>query len=129
MNKLGIWGLVIAGAFVIGVLSANPVVEAVGGWQPAVDGLDARVTALENNPTTTLYKLSQFVPALDPQSVLFDCNPGDTAISGYTIVPPGVSVNAGFQALNNGESIIVGVSSTSGFADKTFVAICASGIP
>jgi len=50
MNKLGIWAIAIAGAFVIGILSANPVVEAVGGWQPAVDGLDARITALENQP-------------------------------------------------------------------------------
>jgi len=48
MNKLGIWAIVIAGAFVIGVLSANPVVEAVGGWQLAFVGLDTRVTALEN---------------------------------------------------------------------------------
>jgi len=30
MNKLGIWGIAIATAFVIGVLSANPVAEAVG---------------------------------------------------------------------------------------------------
>lgn len=44
------WGLVIAGAFVIGVLSANPVVEAVGGWQLAFVGLDTRLTALENPP-------------------------------------------------------------------------------
>jgi len=31
MNKLGIWGIVIAAAFVVGVLSANPVVDAAGG--------------------------------------------------------------------------------------------------
>jgi len=47
MNKLGIWAIAIAGAFLIGIVSANPVVEAVGGWQLAFDGLDARVTQNE----------------------------------------------------------------------------------
>jgi len=28
MNKLGIWAIAIAGAFLIGILSANPIVEA-----------------------------------------------------------------------------------------------------
>jgi len=37
MNKLGIWAIAIAGAFLIGILSANPVVEAVGGWQGALE--------------------------------------------------------------------------------------------
>jgi len=31
MNKLGIWAIAIAAAFVIGVFSANPVVDAAGG--------------------------------------------------------------------------------------------------
>ncbi len=47
MNK-AILGIVIVGAFLIGILSANPVVEAVGGWQLAFQGLDTRVTDLEN---------------------------------------------------------------------------------
>jgi len=50
MNKLGIWAIAIAGAFVIGILSANPIVEAVGGWQLAFEGLDTRITALEDQP-------------------------------------------------------------------------------
>ncbi len=37
MNKLGIWAIVVAGAFFVGVLSANPVVEAVGGEILSVD--------------------------------------------------------------------------------------------
>jgi len=45
MNKLSIWVIAIAGAFVVGVLSANPVVEAVGGWQPVVDDLQAQIDA------------------------------------------------------------------------------------
>jgi len=36
MNKLGIWAIAIVGAFVIGVLSANPVVDAAGGWKEAL---------------------------------------------------------------------------------------------
>ena len=43
MSKLGIWAIAIAGAFLVGVLSANPVVEAVGGWKGAFDGLDTRI--------------------------------------------------------------------------------------
>jgi len=37
MNKLGIWAIVVAGAFFVGILTANPVVEAVGGWKFALD--------------------------------------------------------------------------------------------
>jgi len=48
MNKLGIWAIAIVGAFVIGILSANPVVEAVGGWQAAIAGHETRITDLEN---------------------------------------------------------------------------------
>ena len=50
MNKLGIWAIAIAAAFVVGILTANPVVEAVGGWQGAFEGLDSRIIALENQP-------------------------------------------------------------------------------
>jgi len=45
MNKLGIWGIVIAGAFFVGVFSANPSVEAVGGWKAAFDDLLAQITS------------------------------------------------------------------------------------
>jgi len=56
LNKLGIWVIVIAAAFFVGILSANPVVEAVGGWQGAFDGLDVRITGLENTPTPKIQK-------------------------------------------------------------------------
>jgi len=45
MNKLGIWAIAVAGAFLIGVLSANPVAEAVGGWQQAFINHEADGTA------------------------------------------------------------------------------------
>jgi len=47
MNKLGIWGIAIAAAFVIGVLSANPVVEAAGGWKAAVIELSGDISDIE----------------------------------------------------------------------------------
>ena len=60
MNKLGIWAIVVAGAFFLGILTANPVVEAVGGWQGAFEGLDTRITALENqpDPESQVYEVS-----------------------------------------------------------------------
>jgi len=48
MNKLGIWGIAIAGAFFVGILSANPVVEAVGGWKAAIAGHEARIAVIED---------------------------------------------------------------------------------
>jgi len=47
LNKLGIWGIVIAGAFFVGVLSANPVVEAAGGWKAAVIELSGDISDIE----------------------------------------------------------------------------------
>ena len=47
MNKLGIWAIVVAGAFFVGVLSANPVVEAVGGWKAAVIELNDDISDIE----------------------------------------------------------------------------------
>jgi len=45
LNKLGIWAIVIVAAFVVGILSANPVVEAAGGWKEAVADLLAQITS------------------------------------------------------------------------------------
>ena len=42
---MGIWGIAIAGACFVGVLSANPVVEAAGGWKAAFDDLLAQITS------------------------------------------------------------------------------------
>ena len=43
MNKLGIWAIVVAGAFFLGILTANPVVEAVGGWKEAIIDLQNQI--------------------------------------------------------------------------------------
>jgi len=60
MRKTILLGIAIASAFIIGTLTTNPVVDAVGGWQLAVDGLDARITALENQPApeSQVYEVS-----------------------------------------------------------------------
>jgi len=47
MNKLGIWVIAIVAAFVIGILSANPVVEAVEGWKAAVIELSGDISDIE----------------------------------------------------------------------------------
>jgi len=50
MNKTILLGIAIATAFVIGILSANPVVEAVGGWKAAVADLQDQIDALIGGP-------------------------------------------------------------------------------
>jgi hypothetical protein len=51
MNKLGIWGIAIAAAFVVGVLSANPVVDAAkSGWQPVVADLQSQIDEISVEP-------------------------------------------------------------------------------
>ena len=47
MNKLGIWAIAIAGTFLIGILSANPIVEAQGGWKLAIDVITAEQPVYE----------------------------------------------------------------------------------
>jgi len=55
---LGIWGIAIASAFVIGVLSANPVVEAVGGWKFALDEHQSDDNAHHDVPEAQVYEVS-----------------------------------------------------------------------
>ena len=93
MNKQVILALAIATAFVIGVLSANPVVEAVGGWQPAVEGLDARITALEGD--ASVYEVSGTTTIvageLSNETLVLNCLAGDKVDSGevnFVTVPP-----------------------------------------
>jgi len=77
MNKLGIWGIAIATAFFIGVLSANPVVEAVGGWKEAIADLQNQI----DNTSGQVYEVSLTVPigisddSLKPFSL--SCSEGD----------------------------------------------------
>jgi len=58
MKKSILLGIAISGAFLIGILSANPVI-AVGGWQLAFDGLDTRITALEDQAGMLVFETIQ----------------------------------------------------------------------
>jgi len=48
MNNYGILGIAIGVAFLMGVLTANPVVEAVGGWKAAIADHETRISEIEN---------------------------------------------------------------------------------
>ena len=112
MKKLGIWAIAIAAAFIIGVFSANPVVDAAkAGWQPVVADHEERITDLENqSEEARLYTVTEFhdVPNGTTLTKTLFCNEGDSVINGY------------FQALEgpmlfntNSYSIITGT--TEGF--------------
>jgi len=107
MRKQVILGIALASAFLIGVLSANPVVEAVGGWQPAVDGLDARITALENQPAVTLETITVSESLFVPSS--------KAIVSETALCPAGTTVSGGgVGEVNNAATVIV-----SSIADTT----------
>ena len=93
MKKLGIWAIAIAAAFIIGVFSANPVVDAAkAGWQPVVADHEERITDLENqSEEAELYTVTEFHDVLDGTTLtktLF-CNEGDSVINGYFQAPEG----------------------------------------
>ena len=85
MNKLSIWGIVIAGAFFIGILTANPVVEAVGGWKAAIADLQNQI----DNTSEQVYEVSLTVQIgiLDniPKPFSLRCSEGDTMYVSNTI--------------------------------------------
>ncbi len=100
MNKLGIWGIVIAAAFVVGVLSANPVVEAVGGWKAAIAGHETRITDLESQTVPPTYW--EIIDMLGDQANAF-CDVGDKIIGGGTTVLGGqTEVTIGEPIFNGG---------------------------
>ena len=81
MNKLGIWAIAIAGAFLIGVLSANPVVEAVGGWQGAIEVITAEQPVYEVSVDTVILEGDSLSPV-----VQLRCLEGDYIVTGdFTI--------------------------------------------
>jgi len=63
MNKLGIWAIAIATAFVIGTLSANPVAEAVGGWKAAVADLQDQIDSLPTSEPQIIKRTGQMTVA------------------------------------------------------------------
>jgi len=53
MNKT-ILGIAIVGAFIVGILTANPVVEAVGGWQGAIEEITSEQPVYEVSGISTI---------------------------------------------------------------------------
>jgi len=93
MNKLGIWAIAIAGAFVIGVLSANPVVEAVGGWQLAIQGLQDQIDAIPATETQVYEVIGITTISAgesDGETITLLCDEGDWRIDdvNFVTVPP-----------------------------------------
>jgi len=96
MNKLGIWVIVIVGAFVIGVLSANPVVEAVGGWKAAIADHEARITVLEEKVSAFPVTLASEIGVSINEFWGLDSNVSSDFFSAMpATIPPG-TIN-GFQ--------------------------------
>ena len=101
MNKLGIWAIAIAGAFLIGVLSANPVVEGVGGWKLAVADLQEQINAITR---TQVYEVSgvSVIPAgevREGNQVQLLCSDGDWFIHANNQPRESVVVTTGDPSL------------------------------
>jgi len=103
MNKTLTIAIVgIMGAFIVGLLSANPVVEAVGGWQAVVADHEARIAAIENGGFTIVetqrISTSQTIPA--GQRVLVQTSPcnSDEFIHGFGFVQQIAGTSLGAEA-------------------------------
>jgi len=88
MNKLGICAIAIVGAFVIGILSANPVVDAAGGWKEALVLHEEDSSAHHDVPEAQVYEVSGVSvipgsnnPAERGNEVQLRCLDGDRLIS------------------------------------------------
>ena len=84
--KKAILGIAIAGAFVIGILSANPVVEAVGGWQQAfidheADGSAHGIDSLSIGFGSSVF--GPFVVVASATPVMSEC-PANHVMTGFT---------------------------------------------
>jgi len=76
MNK-AILGIAIAGAFVIGTLTANPVVEALGGWKEAIQEITSE------QPIYEVSAVSVISAGTGTGSLVqLRCSEGDTFIDG-----------------------------------------------
>ncbi len=103
MKKIGILGIAITGAFLIGILSTNPDVEAKGGWQGA---LEVRQVFVDST--------TQFLVVNDPdvtrQSVVWfsidGAEPDDSMSCGAPLVRDGsFKINCSITSLDAGSTI------------------------
>jgi len=84
MRKTILVGIVIASAFIIGVLSANPVADAMAGWKFALDEHARDASAHHDTPESQVYEVSalSLVPAAgganhEGNPVQLRCEDGD----------------------------------------------------
>jgi len=100
MNKLGIWAIAIAGAFLIGAFTANPIVEAQGGWKAALDEITSEQPVYEVSFDTIIRQGEPLGPFIQLR-----CLEGDYLTGAFTIegddtgFPDGSEVN-GFAVQN-----------------------------
>jgi len=93
MNKLGIWATVTIGAFIFGLLSANPVVEAVEGWQGAIVELQEQIDNIPPGPTVvTVQDTDNPVCAADELEAFEWCPPSEA--DSYRINDPSVTLDS-----------------------------------
>ena len=110
MNKLGIWAIAIAGAFLIGAFTANPIVEAQGGWKLAIDEITSEQPVYEVSVDTVILEGDRLGALIQLR-----CLEGDYITGAFTIegddtgFPDGSEVNgANVQNVveNSGSKII-----------------------
>jgi len=112
LNKLGIWAIAIVAAFVVVILSANPVVEAAGGWKAAIEDLQNQIDNIEllegpqgdkgdtgdTGPQGLTPTYWEIVDIFGNEGIVL-CDLGDKIISG------GVKIRAGSSSLQGNEPI------------------------
>jgi len=92
MKKSILLGIAISGAFLIGIFSANPVVDAMAGWKFALDEHARDASAHHDVPETQIYEVSgiSVIPELSEEGNIIQllCLEGDfwDSVSGVAYV-------------------------------------------
>ena len=132
MKKSILLGIAITSAFVIGVLSANPVADAMAGWKFALDEHQSDDSAHhESSSGTELYTKTQSFAVMGSrtETVTQNCDPGDTVINGY-LVDSGVVIDGNQFAsrANDSNGWLIEFITTLNPGDPfDFVIVCAEG--
>jgi len=119
MRKQVILGIAIATAFVIGVLSANPVVDAAGGWKEALGLHEGDSSAHHDVPETQVYEVSgvSVIPqgADRGNEILLPCLEGDWFLAGsplFSITTEPSIIGEGIRLTVTSDPIVEGDSNS-----------------